>query len=178
MTVGGLGIIPVAFVKTQNRLRGNVVIFENAVNQRFYNIFQFLNRTAVNPQFRRGSVLINCIPVTFQKQAHAFFNNAGAVGAVLYLDFRAFQEIAHAADQGIVIYNVGDFSRRDRQSIRNGDFFRLFQIGRTGKADHGIDRSLLRPTVDHGPEFDFTADRVVYLVNKDGQRGQGPDQVA
>ena len=178
MTVCGLWILLIALMKFQNGVAGQTVFCGDMGDQREHGFLQFFDGSAVNAKFGGQSTAVDGVFIAVKKFPNAAFNDAAAVSNVRNFDHRAFQEISNAVDQRIVVDDICDFRGRNRQLTGHRDFFRFFQIRSPGKANDGIDRVVFSPTIDHSPQLDLIADRMVYLVDKDRKGGQFSNQVA
>ena len=178
LAVHRLGILFVSLVEFQDHVRRQAIFGDDSGNQRVHRPFQLLNGTAVDAEFRRKSVSVYFVLVSIQEFPDTGLNNDAAVRDIGNLYNGAFQKVSYTRYQGIVIDGVCDFRRGNRQFIRDGDFLSFFKIGRSGKTDDGVDSIIFSPPVHDGTELDLVTDGVMHFINKDGQTGELPDQIA
>ena len=156
-------------MKFEDRVISQTILSGNGRHQRIDQLFQFFNGAAIDAQLRRGAVNIHRIFIGIKEQPHAVFNDPCTFRFFLYLHHRTFQKVAYAVDQGIVVDDIGDLSRRDLEFVCYSDFLRFLQIGRSGETDYTVDSPIFRPAVDNGTKLDFIFDGVMNLINKDRQ---------
>ena len=159
----------------QNGITGKPILRRDTSYYGVDQLLQFFNAPAVDAQLGQCPVGIYGIPISIQKLPDAVFNNTAAVRNICNLHNGPLEKVSYAVDERIVINDIGNLRRGYGEAIGHLNFLCLFQIGCTGKANHGINGLILRPLADYGAELDLVTDRMVDLINENGQAREFAD---
>ena len=177
LTVRSPWIFSVSFMEFQNRVRRDIILCQNPQNQRIYQLLAFFNGTAVYSQLRGQAVFINRIFICVKKLPHAFFYNYFTVRRIRYFYCRLFQETPHSLSQRIVVYHICNFRGCYKKPLPCRYLLRLFQIRRTGKTHHRVQRTIVRPAVNHRSQLNFLFHSMMDFIYKNRKRREFADQI-
>ena len=110
LAVRWLRIAFISFVEPEYGVRTEAILGNDGGHERINHLFQLLYCSAVDAQLGDGAVLVNGVPIGVQEFSHTLFDDDRAFRYLRDLHPRAFQEVADAVDQRIVVYDVGDLS--------------------------------------------------------------------
>ena len=174
----GLWIGLVAAVVLQDGFGGvQSMVGHQLRHQRADLLFQRLDLAAIDGQFGEGAVGIDLVPVEVEKLAHAVAHDGLRV-ALRELHGGTLQEVAHAADQRVVVDDVAQLRVADGELSGQLHALGFLQIGRAREAQRAAERLPAGPSVHHLAQFDVAVRSVMHLVDVDGQAGQAADDVA
>ena len=110
LAVRWLRIALISFVEPEYGVRTEAILGNDGGHERINHLFQLLYRPTVDAQLGDGAVLVNGVLIGVQEFPHTLFDDDRAFRYLRDLHPRAFQEVADAVDQRIVVYDVGDLS--------------------------------------------------------------------
>ena len=159
----------------QNGITGKPILRRDTSYYGVDQFLQFFNGSAVDAQLGQCPAGIYGVLISIEKISDAIFNNAATVRNICNLHNGPLEKVSYAVDERIVINDIGNLRRGYGEAIGHLNFLCLFQIGCTGKANHGINGLILRPLADYGAELDLVADRMVDLIDENGQAREFAD---
>ena len=162
-------------MKFQNGIAGKPILRRDTSYYGVDQLLQFFNSSAVDAQLGQCPARIYSVLISIEKISDAIFNNAATVRNICNLHNGPLEKVSYAVDERIVINDIGNLRRGYGEAIGHLNFLCLFQIGCTGKANHGINGLILRPLADYGAELDLVADRMVDLIDENGQAREFAD---